>query len=65
MKLRWTTFAATMVACGLAMAQPSPYFVWKNKTTGATICESEADESKWVKVSGPYEDPTCKFLIKS
>lgn len=63
-KLTLTVAAtAAALACAVATAQPSSYFLWKNKTTGQTMCETDAD-ANWVKVSGPYEDPNCRFLIK-
>tara|TARA_R110001606_G_scaffold20681_1_gene73582 strand:- start:41 stop:235 length:195 start_codon:yes stop_codon:yes gene_type:complete len=47
-----------------ALAQPSIYFKWKNMETGKTMCNPDADTSKWEKVGGPYEDPNCSFPSK-
>lgn len=61
MKLKLTVAAAALLLAGLAVAQPSEYFLWKHKVTGQTTCEAQvADEDAWVKVSGPYRDANCK-----
>ena len=59
-------FAATtaLALCGLAWAQPSQYYVWQNKKTKEKICEPQAANADWVKLSGPYEDPSCSIPIK-
>jgi hypothetical protein len=61
MKLRLALAALALAATSLACAQPSDYYVWKNKATGATMCEPDMPADKWTKESGPYEDSNCKF----
>jgi hypothetical protein len=56
--------ALTLAMAGAALAQPSLYYVWKNKDTGKTMCEPQADEATWTKVSGPYSDPNCSLPEK-
>ena len=59
------TLAATALAlagiAGTATAQPSLYFVGKHKTTGKTMCNPEAVDANWEKVSGPYSDANCSI----
>jgi hypothetical protein len=62
MKLRLILAVSAVLLSSLAVAQPSTYFLWKNKTTNATVCEPQMDEAQWVQQSGPYEDSNCKFL---
>jgi hypothetical protein len=63
MKLKLTLAAASILMAGLAIAQPSEYYVWKNKGSGQTVCWPEMPADKWIKLSGPYEDPNCKIRI--
>lgn len=58
------TAAAFAAASALAIAQPSAYFIWKHKTSGKTMCEPQAPDNNWVRVSGPYSDPNCTQLDK-
>lgn len=51
--------AAIAAAATVALAQPSAYYVWRHKTTGKTMCEPQAPDANWVRVSGPYSDPNC------
>lgn len=44
---------------GLAGAQPSVYYKWKNTATGATICEIEQPGPQWERVGGPFGDENC------
>jgi hypothetical protein len=55
--------SATLLAAA-AFAQPSLYYLWKNKKTGEQICDPQAADDSWVKVSGPYSDPNCKVPEK-
>ena len=64
MKLKLTLAAAALALAGIAgtaTAQPSLYYVWKHKTTGKTMCNPEAVDANWVKVSGPYSDANCSI----
>jgi len=63
MKFKLILATASLLLTGLAIAQPSEYFVWKNKTSGQTVCEPDMPADKWTKQSGPYEDPNCKFRV--
>lgn len=63
-KLTWAAAAALLLA-NIAVAQPSEYFIWKNKTTGKTVCEPTMPADQWTKESGPYEDANCKFRLPS
>lgn len=63
MKLKLTLAAAALALASVASAQPSNYFVWVNKTTGAKVCEPDMPADKWKQESGPYEDSTCKFKL--
>jgi hypothetical protein len=55
--------AAAMLLAGVATAQPSEYFIWKNNATGKTVCEPQMPADQWTKQSGPYEDANCKFKV--
>ena len=54
---------AAMLLAGVATAQPSEYFIWKNKASGKTVCEPDMPAAEWIKQSGPYEDSNCKFKV--
>lgn len=58
------SFALAAVTTTLAIAQPSQYFLWQNKKTGQKVCEPQAIDADWVKLSGPYEDPNCSIKSK-
>ena len=62
-----SVIAVAAFACGVAIAQPSEYFVFQNKTTGAKVCNPQppAPSADWIKLSGPYEDPACSIKIPS
>ena len=62
MKLRLTLAVSALLLTTLAVAQPSTYYLWKNKTTGATACEPEMDTAKWEKQSGRYAESNGRFL---
>jgi len=62
-KLKITLAAASLLLAGLAIAQPSEYYLWKNKSSGETVCEPDMPAAQWTKQSGPYEDPNCKIRI--
>lgn len=63
MKLKSIVAIAGLVAASVVGAQPSGYYVWKNKTTGEKVCEPDMAADKWVRESGPYEDSNCKFKL--
>ncbi|MEF7616750.1 hypothetical protein V4F39_22740 [Aquincola sp. MAHUQ-54] len=44
-----------------AVAQPSIYYLWKNKTSGAKMCEPQAPGPGWEKVGGPFSDENCSI----
>ncbi len=46
---------------GIASAQPSIYYKWKNPSTGATACEPEKPGPQWQKVGGPFSDENCSI----
>ena len=46
MKLKLTLAAASLLLAGLAMAQPSEYYLWKNNSTGKTVCEPDMPADK-------------------
>jgi hypothetical protein len=54
---------AALLLTGVAMAQPSEYFLWKSKASGKTVCEPDMPAAQWTKLSGPYEDVNCKFRL--
>ena len=60
-KLIVAAVAALLLLTGVAMAQPSEYFLWKNKVSGKTVCEPDMPAAQWTKLTGPYEDANCKF----
>jgi hypothetical protein len=62
MKRNLILILAATLLCGLAIAQPGEYYLWKNNTTGKTMCNPDAPGTSWVKVSGPYEDSNCTIL---
>ena len=64
MKRKFLTVLAVALASGLALAQPSVYYLWKHKTSGKTVCEPEAPDANWIKHAGPFEDPNCKFKMQ-
>jgi len=63
MKFKLTVAAASLLLAGLAFAQPTEYYVWKNKASGQTVCEPDMPADAWTKESGPYEDPVCKIRM--
>ena len=65
MKIQLCIASAALCLATVAIAQPSEYYVWKNKTTGAKMCEPDMPAAQWVKESGPYEDSNCKFKLPS
>lgn len=52
---------ATLVV-GTVSAQPSVYYKWQNSSTKVVKCEPDSPGKDWVRMSGPYSDPDCKFL---
>ena len=64
MKLKAMVLASAALVVGLATAQPSVYYLWKNVQTGKTACEPVAIDANWVKVSETaYQDPNCTILM--
>lgn len=63
MKRILTTALALGFVAGAALAQPSEYYVWKQSSTGKTLCDPESPGKDWVKLSGPYEDSHCKVAM--
>lgn len=61
MKRKLILIIAASLLSGLALAQPSEYYLWKHKTNGKTMCNPDAPDANWVKVSGPYEDSNCSI----
>lgn len=59
MKLTSMILAAALMLSGVAIAQPSIYFLWKHKTSGQTVCNPDAPDANWVKVGGPFQDSNC------
>jgi hypothetical protein len=55
--------AAGLLLCAVSLAQPSIYFLWKNKA-GQTLCNPEAPDASWVKVGGPFQDANCSVPEK-
>jgi hypothetical protein len=65
MKAKLIAVTAALALCGLAFAQPSEYYLWQNKKTGEKVCDPQAASADWVKLSGPYEDPSCSVPIRN
>ena len=64
MKLKLALVATSFLMSSLAIAQPSVYFLYKHKTTGQTMCNTQApDNTNWVEVSGPFEDASCTVKV--
>jgi hypothetical protein len=59
MKLKISLAAASLMLASAAFAQPSIYFMWKQTSTGKTMCNPDAPAAGWVKVGGPFSDPNC------
>ncbi|NUZ04549.1 hypothetical protein [Piscinibacter koreensis] len=59
MKLKSSIAAIGLMLAGVAFAQPSIYYLWKNNATGKTMCNPDAPAAGWVKVGGPFEDSNC------
>ena len=64
MMKRLVAATTALALCGIALAQPSQYFWWQNKKTGAKVCEPQAASADWIKLSGPFEDPNCSVAVK-
>jgi hypothetical protein len=62
MKRKLILILAATLLSGLAIAQPSEYYLWKHKSTSKTMCNPDAPDANWVKVSGPYEHSNCSIL---
>ncbi|MEI2418108.1 hypothetical protein V8Z80_18155 [Orrella sp. JC864] len=61
MKLKTLLLAAGLAFSAGVLAQPSMYYLWKNPSTGQTVCEPESPGKGWVKVSEQvYQDLECK-----
>lgn len=63
MKLKSILAISALLTASLVSAQPSGYYIWKNKLTGEKVCEPTMSADKWVRESGPYEDSNCKFKL--
>jgi hypothetical protein len=48
---------------GLAWAKPAPWFTWRSKLTGATVCSQTPLGAGWEKAQGPYRDSHCAKLV--
>jgi hypothetical protein len=45
--------------CATSLADPAPWFYWKNIATGDRICAQFPPEDGWMKDGGPFKDARC------
>ncbi len=54
--------SASLMFASMAFAQPSEFYLWKNTASGETVCDvAQPTVGEWKQVSGPYQDPDCKY----
>ncbi len=55
---------AMLLAAGLAIAKPAPWFKWRSKLDGAIACSQTPLGPGWEKADGPYLNPACSTRQK-
>ncbi|SAI65896.1 Uncharacterised protein [Bordetella ansorpii] len=64
MKMKTVLIAAALAWSAATVAQPSMYYLWKNSSSGETVCEPESPGKGWVKASEQtYSDIECKVPL--
>lgn len=60
-----TSTIALVLACASAalLAAPAPWFTWRSKTDGKTVCHQTPLGPGWEKAGGPYRDSHCTKLL--
>ncbi|WP_426195203.1 hypothetical protein [Massilia sp. DWR3-1-1] len=51
--------AVLLLATGAALARPAPWFTWRSKLNGLTVCAQTPLGPGWEKAFGPYRDSHC------
>ncbi|MDB5958808.1 MAG: hypothetical protein JWP59_102 [Massilia sp.] len=61
----WLALSALLwiTSIGEATAKPAPWFSWRSKLTGATVCSQTPLGAGWEKWRGPYRDSHCAKLV--
>lgn len=42
-----------------ALAGPAPWYTWRSKLDGKTVCTQTSPGEGWVQDGGPYKDARC------
>jgi hypothetical protein len=50
------------VSCG-AYADPAPWYQWRSKFDGKSVCAQTMPTQGWEKARGPYKDSHCEKLM--
>lgn len=58
-----TLCLATALIGSAASAQPTGgFYLLKNDQSGKVLCSQTPISPDWVRQTGPYKDPDCKFV---
>jgi hypothetical protein len=44
-----------------AMAAPAPWYLWKSKLDGKTVCLQTSPGEGWERVAGHFKDSRCEI----
>ncbi|MDD2833296.1 MAG: hypothetical protein PHD12_04720 [Methylotenera sp.] len=42
-----------------AVAAPAPWYLWKSKLDGVSLCTQVPPGEGWLQLNGPYKDAHC------
>ncbi len=53
--------ALLCLACVAAWAEPAPWYRWRSRLTGETICMQTSPGAGWEWMPTPYRDARCRI----
>jgi hypothetical protein len=63
MNTRFILMILLFASLATAVAAPAPWYWWRSKLDGKTICTQTNPGIGWERVSGPFRDAQCEQLI--
>lgn len=53
-----------LLASAALLAAPAPYWTWRSKLDGKTVCSQTPLGAGWEKAGGPFKDAQCGKALR-